>query len=153
MYPERFIPLAITNLLEGKKVPVYTPGNQVREWLDVEDHCSAIDLILQKGKLGETYFVGPDDDSVNNLDVLKKILKLMNLGEDRIELVKDRPGHDVKYALDNSKIKKELGWKPSLRFEEGLEKTVDWYLSNEEWLNHLTSGEYKKYYEEQYTHR
>lgn len=152
MYPEKLIPVAITNLLEGKNVPVYTPGNQVREWLYVEDHCSAIDAILQKGKAGETYFVGPDDKHVSNLEIIKMILKIMNLGEDRIEFIKDRPGHDQKYALDTSKIKKELGWSPKYSLEKTLEKTVEWYQSNQDWWKKIkNSGEFQKYYSKQYS--
>ncbi|MCX6797231.1 MAG: dTDP-glucose 4,6-dehydratase, partial [Candidatus Doudnabacteria bacterium] len=117
MFPEKLIPLAITNLLEGKNVPVYTPGNQVREWLYVTDHCSAIDAVLKKGKVGETYFIGPENPEYTNLEVIKKLLKIMGLGEDKIEYVKDRPGHDQRYALDWSKIKKELGWQPQITLD------------------------------------
>lgn len=154
MYPEKLFPLAITNLIEGKKIPVYGTGAQVREWLHVEDHASAIDTILQKGKLGETYFVGPDDDHVSNLEVIKKILQVMNLPEDRIEYVKDRPGHDAKYALDTTKIKTELGWKPKYKLEETITKTVEWYKENQDWWQKIkNSEEYKNYYEKQYTKR
>lgn len=151
MYPEKLMPLAITNLLEGKKVPVYGQGNQIREWLHVEDHCSAIDLILSKGRLGETYFVGPDDKHASNLEVIKKILAIMNLGEDRIEFVKDRPGHDAKYALDTTKIKTELGWKPKNSLDETLKKTVAWYQANQEWWKKIkaTPG-FQAYYSKQY---
>ncbi len=137
MYPEKLIPLAITNLLSGKKVPLYKPGNQVREWLYVEDHCRAIEAVIQKGVIGETYFVSPDNEELSNLEVIKKLLKLMNLSEDHIELVGDRPGHDQKYALDNSKIKRELGWAPRYGLEETLQKTIAWYVENEVWWKSL----------------
>jgi len=151
MYPEKLIPLAITNLLEDKKVPVYGKGNQVREWLHVEDHCSAIDLILQKGTAGQTYFVGPDDDHVSNYEVIKKILKLLNLPEERIEFVPDRAGHDQKYALSTAKIKKELGWQPKYKLEQILSSVVEWYQSNQDWWKKIKNSEdYKKYYERQY---
>ena len=127
MYPEKLLPLAITNLLAGKKIPVYTPGNQVREWLNVKDHCSAIDSILQKGKVGETYFISPDNEELTNLEVIKKLLKIMELGEERIEFVADRPGHDQRYAMDHSKITKELGWVPKYKLDETLKEMVDWY--------------------------
>jgi dTDP-glucose 4,6-dehydratase len=151
MYPEKLIPVAITNLLEGKKIPVYGKGQHVREWLYVEDHCSAIDLILLKGKLGETYFVGPDNDEVSNLEVIKKILKIMDLPEDKMEFVPDRPGHDEKYALNTAKIKKELGWKPKYSLDETLSKTVEWYKINQDWWKKIKRSEsYKQYYEKQY---
>lgn len=143
MFPEKLIPLAITNLLEGKKVPVYTPGNQVREWLYVEDHCRGIEAILEKGKIGETYFIGPDNPEVSNLEVIQEILKLMNLSEDMIEFVGDRPGHDQKYALDWSKIKNQLGWKPKYRLGESLQKVISWYQQNPGWWKRVKSGEYK----------
>ncbi len=137
MFPEKLVPLAITNLLEGKKVPIYKPGNQIREWLFVEDHCSGIEAILEKGKIGETYFIGPDNQELSNLEVVKKILKLMNLGEDQIEFIADRPGHDQKYALDHSKISKELGWQPKYKLDESLGKTIEWYKENEGWWKKL----------------
>lgn len=150
MFPEKFLSLAITNLIEGKKVPVYTPGNQIREWLYVTDHCRAIDLILQKGKIGETYFVGPANPELTNLEIIKKVLKIMNLGEDRIEFVKDRPGHDQRYAMDWSKINKELGWKPEIGIDEALEKFSKWYQENEWWWKPLKEKN-KEYFERQYT--
>lgn len=127
MYPEKLLPLAITNLLAGKKVPVYKPGNQVREWLNVKDHCSAIDLILQKGKIGETYFVSPDNKELTNLEVIKKLIEVMGLSEDMIEFVGDRPGHDQRYAMDHSKITKELGWQPQFGLNDSLRQIVEWY--------------------------
>jgi dTDP-glucose 4,6-dehydratase len=126
-FPEKLIPLAITNLLQNKQVPIYKPGNQVREWLYVEDHCSAIEAILTKGKIGETYFIGPDNPELTNLAVIKKLLELMGLKEDMIEFVADRPGHDQRYAMDHSKITKELGWQPKFGLEEALRLTVEWY--------------------------
>lgn len=149
-FPEKFIPLAITNLLEGKKVPVYGDGLYVRDWLYVEDHCRAIDLILQNGRVGETYCVGGVAEDINNLAVVKRILTILGKDEEMIEFVKDRPGHDRRYAIDWSKIKSELGWEPLHSFDEWLKKTVVWYQENEEWWQHIKSGEYRKYYKKQY---
>jgi dTDP-glucose 4,6-dehydratase len=149
-FPEKFIPLAITNLMEGKKIPIYTPGNQVRDWLYVEDHCRAIEAVLEKGKIGETYLVGSSHKEYTNLEVAKMICKLMGKGEDQVEFVKDRPGHDVKYAIDASKIENELGWKPQHKFEDWLEITVKWYQDHQDWWKRIKSGEYQKYYERQY---
>jgi len=149
MFPEKFLPLAITNLLEGKKVPVYTPGNQVREWLWVEDHCSAIDLILQKGKTGETYFVGPDNPELTNLEVIKKLLAVMEKSGDKIELVKDRPGHDQRYAMNWDKLKNELAYAPTVDLDEALRRMVKWYKENTAWwkpLKEKTNDYYKKQY-------
>jgi dTDP-glucose 4,6-dehydratase len=136
-FPEKLIPLTITNLIEGKKVPVYGDGLYVRDWLYVEDHCKAIDLILNKGKIGETYLVGGLTEDVSNLEIIKKILKIMGKKESEIEYVKDRPGHDRRYAVDWSKINKELGWKPEHNFDEYLEQTIDWYKDNQEWWKKL----------------
>ena len=149
-FPEKIIPLAITNLLEGKKIPIYGDGLYVRDWLYVEDHCRAIDLVLNKGKNGETYCVGGLTEDINNLTVVKKILKLLNFEEDMIEFVKDRPGHDRRYALDWSKIKNELGWKPMHSLDEWLFKTVEWYKTNETWWRDVKTGVYKDYYKKQY---
>lgn len=149
-FPEKFIPLAITNVLEGKKVPIYTPGNQVRDWLHVADHCTAIELVLAKGKIGETYLVGSGHKDYSNLEVARMILHLMGKGEDFLELVKDRPGHDLKYAVDASKIQKELGWQPRHNFEDWLKITVKWYQDHQDWWKRVKSGEYQKYYEQQY---
>lgn len=149
-FPEKLIPLAITNLIEGKKVPVYGDGLYVRDWLYVEDHCRAIDLVLQKGKLGETYCIGSMTQDVGNLEVIRKILKIMGKDESMIEYVKDRPGHDRRYAIDWSKIKNELGWEPLHSFDEWLEETVKWYQDNEEWWKEVKSGDYQKYYANQY---
>ena len=149
-FPEKFIPLAITNILENKKVPIYGDGLYVRDWLYVIDHCRAIDLVLNKGKVGQTYLVGGMTNDISNLEVIKKILKIMGKDESSIEYVKDRPGHDRRYAVDWSKIQKELGWKPLHNFDEWLEKTVAWYKENENWWKNVKTGAYQKYYKEQY---
>jgi len=149
-FPEKLIALAITNLLEGKKVPVYGDGLYVRDWLYVEDHCRAIDLILQKGKVGETYCIGGLTEDLSNLSILQKIIKLLGKTEDSFEYVKDRPGHDRRYALDWSKIKTELRWEPLHGFDEWLEKTVQWYQENTQWWTNVKNGAYKEYYQKQY---
>lgn len=149
-FPEKFIPLAITNLLEDKKIPVYGDGLYIRDWLYVEDHCRAIDLVLQKGKIGETYLVGGMTELHPNIEIARKILKLLGKDESYIEFVKDRPGHDRKYDVDWTKIKNELGWKPLYDFDEWLAKTVDWYKEHKDWWRNIKSGEYKDYYEKQY---
>jgi dTDP-glucose 4,6-dehydratase len=149
-FPEKLIALAITNLLEGKKVPVYGDGLYVRDWLYVEDHCRAIDLILEKGKIGETYCVGGLTENLSNISILQKIIKLLGKTDESLEYVKDRPGHDRRYALDWSKIKSELGWEPLRDFDEWLEKTVNWYQENKQWWKNIKSGEYKEYYKKQY---
>ena len=149
MFPEKFIPLAITNIIEGKKIPVYGKGNQVRDWLYVEDHCRAIDAVLTKGKPGETYIVGGMTESISNLEVAKKLLQLLGRDESSIEYVTDRPGHDVRYAMDWSKIHTELGWQPLHSFDEWLEKTVEWYKNNEKWWKKVKTREYQEYYKKQ----
>lgn len=136
-FPEKLIPLAVTNLMEGKKVPVYGDGLYVRDWLYVEDHCKAIDLILQKGKIGKTYLVGGLTEDIPNIEIVKRILKIMGKDESQIEYVKDRPGHDRRYAVDWSKINKELGWKPEHNFDEYLKKTVNWYINNKTWWKRI----------------
>jgi dTDP-glucose 4,6-dehydratase len=136
-FPEKLFPLAITNLLEGKKVPVYGDGLNVRDWLYVEDHCRAIAAVLLNGNAGDTYLVGGLDDDVSNLDAIRMILDIMGKDESSIEFVEDRKGHDRRYAVDWSKIRNELGWSPSVTFEEGLQKTVEWYKSHEEWWKPL----------------
>ncbi len=136
-FPEKLIPLAITNLLEGKKVPVYGDGLYVRDWLYVEDHCRAIDVILQKGKIGKTYLVGGLTEDIPNIEIVKRILNLMGKGEDMIEYVQDRPGHDRRYAVDWSTIKNELGWEPQHTFDEYLAATVKWYQDNQDWWKHI----------------
>jgi dTDP-glucose 4,6-dehydratase len=148
-FPEKLIPLFTTNLIEDKKIPLYGDGLNIRDWLYVEDHCSAIDLIIHKGKIGETYCVGGDSEKTNK-EITYNILELMGKDESSIEFVKDRLGHDRRYAIDFSKIKNELGWKPKVTLEEGLQKTVDWYKNNESWWKNIKSGEYQEYYKKQY---
>ena len=149
-FPEKFIPLAITNILEGKKIPLYGDGLYVRDWLHVEDHCRAIELVLQKGQIGETYCVGGSATDVSNLAIIEKILKRMGKDTSLIEHVKDRPGHDRRYAIDSTKIEKELGWKPQFDLDTWLEKTITWYTEYASWWQRIKSGEYKDYYEKQY---
>ena len=149
-FPEKLIPLAITNILEGKRVPVYGDGLYVRDWLYVEDHCSAIERILQDGKIGETYLVGGLTEDIPNIKVVKKILELMKKDANEIEFVKDRPGHDRRYAVDWTKIEHELGWKPKHTFDEALEQTIHWFQDNESWWKNVKSGEYQQYYQQQY---
>jgi dTDP-glucose 4,6-dehydratase len=151
-FPEKLIPLAITNLIEGKSVPVYGDGMQVRDWLHVLDHCRAIDVILHKGRIGETYCVGGDGER-ENIWIVKKILEIMELSEDRLEYVKDRAGHDRRYAIDHSKITSELGWTPTITLEAGLKETVMWFQENKEWWQGIKNGSYREYYEKQYTKR
>lgn len=148
-FPEKLIPLAITNLLEGKKVPVYGDGLQVRDWLYVEDHARAIALILEKGRVGETYCIGGNAEK-ENIWIVKKLLEILGFGEEYIEYVQDRPGHDRRYAINFDKIKNELGWEPSVSLEEGLGRTVEWFEENKEWWQRVKSGEYQEYYEKQY---
>lgn len=147
MYPEKFLPRAIIKLLNNQKVPVYTPGNQIREWLHVEDHASAIEAVLQKGKVGETYFVGPDNPPLTNLEVAKLLLKIMGKTEDSFEMVTDRPGHDQKYALDHSKITQELAWKPKYDLETSLKAMVVWFTQNKAWWEPVIS-EIDQYYKD-----
>ncbi|MFA6215178.1 MAG: dTDP-glucose 4,6-dehydratase [Patescibacteria group bacterium] len=150
-FPEKFIPLAVTNLIEGKKIPVYGDGLNIRDWIYVTDHCRGIDLILEKGKIGETYCLGGMADDVSNLEVAKRIIKILGKTEAAIEFVKDRPGHDRRYAIDWSKAKKELGYKPEHNFEDWLEATVKWYEQNQDWWQKVKSGQYQEYYQKQYT--
>lgn len=156
-FPEKLIPLAINNIKNNKPVPVYGKGENVRDWLWVEDHARAIDVIFHKAAAGQTYNIGGHNEW-KNIDLIRLLCRIMDrkLGRpdgesaNLITFVKDRAGHDLRYAIDASKLKRELGWEPSLQFEEGLEKTVDWYLANEAWLRDVTSGHYQQYYEEQY---
>jgi dTDP-glucose 4,6-dehydratase len=156
-FPEKLIPLFINNIINNKPLPVYGDGNYTRDWLYVKDHAVAIDLVFHKGKNHETYNIGGFNEW-KNIDLVKLLCKQMDVKLNRTEgtseklitYVKDRPGHDLRYAIDASKINKELGWKPSVTFEEGLNKTIDWYLNNETWLHNVTSGDYKLYYEKQY---
>lgn len=149
-YPEKFIPLVITNLLEGKKIPVYGDGLYVRDWLYVEDHCRALDLILSNGKIGETYCIGGLTDQISNMDVIYQILKILNKDKDMIVHITDRPGHDRKYAVNWAKIKKELGWKPQHNFGEWLKSSVNWYINHKPWWQKLKNRTYTDYYSKQY---
>ena len=159
-FPEKLIPLFINNIIENRPLPVYGDGKYTRDWLFVKDHASAIDLVFHKGKNQETYNIGGFNEW-QNIDLVKLLCKLMDQKLNRIEgtsmklitYVKDRPGHDLRYAIDASKINGELGWKPSVTFQEGLEMTVDWYLENQEWLDHVTSGDYMEYYEKMYNEK
>jgi dTDP-glucose 4,6-dehydratase len=159
-FPEKLIPLAINNIKNSKPIPVYGKGENIRDWLFVEDHASAIDIIFHKGKVGETYNIGGNNEW-KNIDLIRLLCKIMDkeLGREEgtseklITFVKDRAGHDQRYAIDSSKLMRELKWKPSLQFEEGLTKTVKWYLQNQEWLKHILSGQYEQYYNDMYGNR
>lgn len=147
-YPEKLIPLFVTNLLEGKKVPVYGAGSQVREWIFTEDHCRAVETIMQKGKAGEVYNIGTGFEKTN-LETTKFILKELGFGDEMIEYVKDRPGHDFRYSINSEKLR-GLGWQPEVSWEEGLRRTINWYEENGEWWKKIKSGEYREYYKHQY---
>ncbi|WP_443871953.1 dTDP-glucose 4,6-dehydratase [Megamonas funiformis] len=151
-FPEKLIPLMIANALNDKKLPVYGKGENVRDWLYVEDHCSAIDLIIRKGKIGEVYNIGGHNERTN-LEVVKTIIKELGKSEDLIEFVTDRPGHDRRYAIDPTKIHNELGWLPATKFDDGIKKTIDWYLTHKSWWEKIISGEYKDYYDKMYKNR
>ncbi len=159
-FPEKLIPLAINNIRNRRPIPVYGKGENIRDWLFVEDHAAAIDQIYHEAKIGETYNIGGHNEW-KNIDLIHLLCSIMDRKLNRSEgesaelitYVKDRAGHDLRYAIDSGKIQRELGWKPSLQFAEGLEKTVDWYLANEAWMNNITSGDYQKYYDKQYTGR
>lgn len=159
-FPEKLIPLFINNIRHGRPLPVYGKGENVRDWLYVEDHARAIDLIFHKGRIAETYNIGGFNEW-KNIDLIKVIVRTVDRlrgnpegeSEKLITYVTDRAGHDLRYAIDSRKLKNELGWEPSLQFEEGIEKTVRWYLENQEWMDHITSGEYEKYYESMYKNR
>lgn len=151
-FPEKLIPLMIANALNDKKLPVYGKGENVRDWLYVEDHCSAIDLIIRKGKIGEVYNIGGHNERTN-LEVVKTIIKELGKSEDLIEFVTDRPGHDRRYAIDPTKIHDELGWLPATKFDDGIKKTIDWYLIHKSWWEKIISGEYKDYYDKMYKNR
>ena len=156
-FPEKLIPLCINNIKNNRPLPVYGKGENVRDWLYVVDHAMAIDEVFHKGKVGETYNIGGFNEW-KNIDIVRLLCSIMDRKLGRVEgtskqlitYVTDRAGHDLRYAIDAAKISRELGWEPSLQFEEGIEKTVDWYLANEEWLANVTSGDYQKYYEEHY---
>jgi dTDP-glucose 4,6-dehydratase len=159
-FPEKLIPLMINNILDNKPLPVYGKGDNVRDWLYVEDHARAIDTIFHKGAVGEKYNIGGFNEW-KNIDIVHLLCRIMDkkLGRrdgtsaELITFVKDRAGHDQRYAIDATKLNKELGWTPSLQFEEGLEKTVDWYLAHQDWVKEVTSGDYQNYYKEQYSKR
>lgn len=159
-FPEKLIPLSINNIKNNRPVPIYGKGENVRDWLWVNDHARAIDTIFHNGVTGETYNIGGNNEWTN-IDLIRELCKIMDrkLGREPgesaklITFVKDRAGHDLRYAIDSSKLQRELGWKPSLQFEEGLEKTVDWYLANQEWMDNVVNGDYQKYYEKQYAGR
>ncbi len=148
-FPEKLIPLMISRALANESLPVYGNGLNVRDWLYVEDHCRAIDLIIHKGKIGEVYNVGGHNEK-SNIDIVKTILKLLGKNEDLITYVADRKGHDMRYAIDPTKIHNDLGWLPETKFEDGIKKTIDWYLNNQKWWKDIISGEYKDYYSKMY---
>jgi len=151
-FPEKLIPLMINNAKNDKSLPVYGDGKNVRDWIYVSDHCNAIDLVLHKGKSGEVYNIGSDNEWTN-IDLIKELLEILGKSEDLITFVKDRPGHDLRYAIDSSKMAQELGWKPTTTFEAGLRKTVNWYMTHEEWINEIVSGSYQNYYQKMYADR
>ena len=149
-FPEKLIPLMINNCENNKKLPVYGDGMQIRDWLHVKDHCIAIETVLHKGKTGEVYNIGGNNEKAN-IEIVKLIIKNLGKSEDLIEYVKDRPGHDRRYAIDNTKITTELGWSPSYTFEEGIKETIEWHMNNKDWMRKVTSGEYMNYYEKMYS--
>ncbi|MEI7485444.1 MAG: dTDP-glucose 4,6-dehydratase [Ignavibacteriota bacterium] len=151
-FPEKLIPLMIAKAVDGQKLPVYGDGKNVRDWLYVEDHCSAITEVLHRGKIGDVYNIGGNNEWYN-IDIVKIILKLLGKGEDHITYVKDRPGHDRRYAIDSSKIMKELGWAPKYQFDSGIEKTIKWYVENENWWRRIMKGEYLNYFEKNYSNK
>jgi len=152
MFPEKVLPLFIANLMVDKKVPVYGDGLQIRDWIHTLDHARGVDMILQKGKIGETYCLGGNNE-LTNLNLTKTLLQVMDKDESYIEFVKDRPGHDRRYAIDFTKAKTELGWEPQIKFEDGLHDMVKWYQDNQEWVERCRSGAYKDYYKKQYEER
>lgn len=151
-FPEKLIPLMINNCLNNRALPVYGDGMQIRDWLHVYDHCSAIDVVIHKGKNGEIYNIGGNNEKTN-LEIVKIIINQLGKSEDLITFVKDRPGHDRRYAIDNTKITTELGWRPYYTFEKGIEETIEWYINNKDWINNVVSGDYEKYYEKMYGNR
>ena len=151
-FPEKLIPLMIAKAIDGEKLPVYGDGKNVRDWLYVEDHCSAITEVLHKGKIGEVYNIGGNNEWYN-IDIVKIILKILGKGEDQITYVKDRPGHDRRYAIDSSKIMSELGWSPKYQFNGGIEETIKWYVENESWWRRIMKGEYLRYFENNYANK
>ncbi|MCI6152075.1 dTDP-glucose 4,6-dehydratase [Fusobacterium perfoetens] len=151
-FPEKLIPLMIANALNDKQLPVYGKGENVRDWLYVEDHCRAIDMIIHNGRVGEVYNIGGHNERTN-LEVVKTIIKELGKSEDLIKYVTDRPGHDMRYAIDPTKIKEELGWEPETLFDEGIKKTIKWYLDNKEWWTNIINGEYQNYYKKMYENK
>ena len=159
-FPEKLIPLFINNIRHNRDLPVYGKGENVRDWLYVEDHVSAIDLIFHKGKIGETYCIGGKNEW-KNIDIIKRVISITDelLGRESgaslklIKFVTDRPGHDLRYAIDCTKLERELGWQPSYTFDDGIRKCVEWYLNNQEWLDQVTSGDYQNYYDKMYKGR
>lgn len=151
-FPEKLIPLMIANALNDKVLPVYGKGENIRDWLYVEDHCSAIDLIIHRGRMGEIYNIGGHNERTN-LQVVKAILRELGKPESLIHYVTDRPGHDMRYAIDPAKIYRELGWMPEIKFDEGIKKTIKWYLDNKPWWEHIVNGKYKDYYDRMYRNR
>ncbi|HDR5348737.1 dTDP-glucose 4,6-dehydratase [Bacillus cereus group sp. MYBK59-1] len=151
-FPEKLIPLMIINALNDKQLPVYGDGLNVRDWLHVEDHCQAIDLVLHKGKNGEVYNVGGNNERTN-IEIVKTILKALGKPESLIKYVTDRPGHDRRYAIDATKLREELGWSPKYNFDTGIEQTIKWYLENQDWWKNIISGEYQEYFKNQYANR
>ncbi|MDO8261060.1 MAG: dTDP-glucose 4,6-dehydratase, partial [Candidatus Magasanikbacteria bacterium] len=149
-FPEKLIPLFITNLIEGKNVPVYGKGENIRDWIHVDDHNRGVEMIIKNGKIGETYCLGGNNE-VKSIEITEMILEIMGVSNDKIEYVKDRPGHDLRYAIDFSKAKTELNWEPLYDFKQGLKETIDWYKNNEAWWKSIKSGEYQDYYNKQYS--
>ncbi|MDA3733220.1 dTDP-glucose 4,6-dehydratase [Niameybacter massiliensis] len=148
-FPEKLIPLMINNCKRDKQLPVYGDGMQIRDWLHVKDHCTGIDTVLHKGRIGEVYNIGGNNEKAN-IEIVKLIIENLGKTEDMIKYVQDRPGHDRRYAIDNTKITTELGWSPSYTFEQGIKETIDWYLANQEWMDKIVSGEYMNYYTNMY---
>lgn len=151
-FPEKLIPLMVTNALEGKELPIYGDGKNIRDWLHVKDHCAAIDLVIHEGRLGEVYNIGGHNERTNN-DIVHLIVEKLGVSKDLIKYVADRPGHDRRYAIDPTKIMTELGWKPQYTFETGIVETIQWYIDNQEWWKNIKSGEYMNYYQKQYGDR
>ena len=144
-FPEKLIPLMINNCLKGHQLPVYGDGMQIRDWLHVKDHCTGIDTVLHKGRIGEVYNIGGNNEKAN-IEIVKLIIENLGKSEEMIKYVQDRPGHDRRYAIDNTKITTELGWSPSYTFEQGIKETIEWYLNNQEWMERIVSGEYREYF-------
>lgn len=151
-FPEKLIPLIITNALEGKELPIYGDGQNIRDWLHVKDHCAAIDLVIHKGKAGEVYNIGGHNERTNN-EIVHLIVEKLGVSKSLIKYVADRPGHDRRYAIDPTKIMTELGWKPQYTFDKGIEETIQWYINNQDWWKRIKSGEYMDYYQKQYGER